>query len=124
MSRARTLLFAYIAALHALVVVLIVRPAWVGTILEHAGLKSPAQFYEERLAAHLLTDRVVPAGAVVFVGDRQVQGLDVASVASVAVNYGIGGDTTVGVLRRLPLYASLTRARAVVLEVGTNDLAA
>jgi lysophospholipase L1-like esterase len=122
-SCAKVLLIAYIAALHGLVVVLVLWPAWIGTIAEHVGLKSRDAFYKEKLAGHLLADGTVPAGAALFIGDSQIQGLDAASVAPAAVNYGIGGDTTMGVLRRMPLYDSLARTRVVVLEVGTNDLA-
>ncbi|MBA1446929.1 MAG: hypothetical protein FE835_18930 [Gammaproteobacteria bacterium] len=39
-----------------------------------------------------------------------------------SVNYGIASDTTVGILNRLPEYKSLDKARAVVLQVGVNDL--
>jgi len=38
------------------------------------------------------------------------------------VNFGIGKDTTVGVMYRLPKYHSIKSARAVVLAIGFNDL--
>jgi lysophospholipase L1-like esterase len=121
--RWKFLLITYVAALHGIVAVIVLRPAWIGTIAEHVGLKSRDAFYQEKLAGHLLGDASVPAGAAIFIGDSQIQGLDVTSVVPLAVNYGIGGDTTAGVLRRMPLYDSLTRAGVVVLEVGSNDLA-
>lgn len=124
MSSAKLLLILYIAALHAALAALVFAPATVGGILMRVGLMPRGSFYQDMLAYQLLSDRFVPTDAVIFVGDSQIQGLDVDSVASRAANYGIGGDTTAGVLRRLPLYASLDRARTVVLEVGTNDLAA
>ena len=68
-------------------------------------------------------DATVPEGAVVFIGDSITQGLAVAAVTSPAVNFGIGRDTSAGVLRRLPDYGSLSRARLVVLAIGVNDLA-
>ena len=46
----------------------------------------------------------------------------VTEVAARGINYGIGGDTTEGVLARLPEYNSLGRAAAVVLAIGDNDL--
>jgi lysophospholipase L1-like esterase len=38
------------------------------------------------------------------------------------VNYGIGSDTTLGVLKRLPDYRSIDRASVVLLAIGINDM--
>jgi len=67
-------------------------------------------------------DGNVPDRAVVFIGDSLTQGLCTEAVACPSVNYGIGSDTTVGVLGRLAGYRSLERASAVVLAIGVNDL--
>ncbi len=67
-------------------------------------------------------DGNVPDRAVVFIGDSLTQGLCTDAVACPSVNYGIGSDTTVGVLGRLGEYGSLKRASAVVLAIGVNDL--
>ncbi|MEZ5727932.1 MAG: GDSL-type esterase/lipase family protein [Burkholderiaceae bacterium] len=64
----------------------------------------------------------VPRGAVIFLGDSMVQGLATAAVAPLGVNYGIGGETTEGLLRRLPRYHSLARAAGIVIASGVNDL--
>lgn len=74
------------------------------------------------LRYHLRMDGNVPDGAVVFVGDSLTQGLCADAVACPSVNYGIGSDTTVGVLERLPKYRCVSRASAVVLAIGSNDL--
>lgn len=71
---------------------------------------------------HERVDGNVPDGAVIFIGDSITQGLAVVAVAPLAVNYGIGKDTTVGVLKRIPLYRSLPRAEVIVLAIGVNDL--
>ncbi|HDP35802.1 MAG TPA: hypothetical protein ENN29_11915, partial [Candidatus Hydrogenedentes bacterium] len=71
---------------------------------------------------HGRMDGNVPEGAVLFIGDSITQGLCVAAVSARGVNYGIGSDTTAGVLERLPLYRSMERAAAVVLAIGVNDL--
>ena len=71
---------------------------------------------------HKRMDGSVPEGAVLFIGDSITQGLCVAAVCQHGVNYGIGSDTTAGVIERLPLYASVERAAAVVLAIGVNDL--
>jgi len=67
-------------------------------------------------------DGNVPDGSVLFIGDSLVQGLCTDAVACPSVNYGIGQDTTIGVLTRLPQYRSLLRASALVLEIGANDM--
>ncbi len=59
-----------------------------------------------------------PDKSVVFVGDSLTQSLYVDAVARPSVNYGIGGDTTVGVLGRLPEYRSILCASAVVMAIG------
>lgn len=71
---------------------------------------------------HGRMDGSVPEGAVLFIGDSITQGLCVAAICEHGVNYGIGSDTTAGVLDRLPLYSSIARAAAVVLAIGVNDL--
>jgi lysophospholipase L1-like esterase len=78
--------------------------------------------YASMLQYHMRMDGNVPDKAVVFVGDSLVQGLYTDAVASPSVNFGIGGDTTIGVLGRLPAYGSLLRASTVVLAIGVNDL--
>jgi len=37
-------------------------------------------------------------------------------------NYGIGNDTSVGVLRRIDEYRSIKRSRIIVVAIGINDL--
>lgn len=80
------------------------------------------EHYHRMLRYHLRMDGNVPDGAVVFVGDSLTQGLCADAVACPSVNYGIGSDTTVGVLERLPKYRCVSRASAVVLAIGSNDL--
>lgn len=68
------------------------------------------------------TDPQVAAGAVLLIGDSIIRGIpDDLPICSVCINYGIIGDTTKGILVRLPRYTSLKRARAVVLEGGINN---
>ncbi len=81
-----------------------------------------SEHYTRMMRYHEYMDGSVPAGAVLFVGDSITQGLCTAAVCGAGVNYGIGSDTTVGVLGRLPKYASMDRAAAVVVAIGVNDL--
>lgn len=78
--------------------------------------------YTRMMKYHGYMDGSVPAGAVLFIGDSITQGLCVAAVCDRGVNYGIGSDTTLGVIERLPKYGSVDRARAVVVAIGVNDL--
>lgn len=78
--------------------------------------------YKTMITYHQRMDDSVPNNAVIFIGDSITQGLAVSAVTPLAVNYGIGRDTTAGVLERIPLYCSLTRAEATVLAIGVNDL--
>lgn len=80
------------------------------------------QHFHRMLRYHARMDGNVPDGAVIFIGDSIMQGLCVSAVATPSVNYGIGSDTTVGVLKRLPVYKSIRRARAVVIAIGINDM--
>ena len=78
--------------------------------------------YRRMMVYHERMDSSVPEGAILFIGDSITQGLCVAAVCERGVNYGIGSDTTVGVLQRLPRYTSISRASAVALAIGVNDL--
>lgn len=88
------------------------------------GLINPpesTQYYEAMLGSHLQLDGSVEAGSIIFLGDSLTQGLNVAAVSNRAINYGIGMDTTVGLLQRIPKYQSLNRASVIVIAIGVND---
>ena len=74
-----------------------------------------AKFYRQ-------VDGTVPEGAVLFIGDSITQGMAVSAVTPLSVNLGIARDTSAGVLRRVPDYQALSRARAAVLAIGVNDI--
>ncbi|MCB1754708.1 MAG: hypothetical protein KDJ38_04255 [Gammaproteobacteria bacterium] len=78
--------------------------------------------YTEMLEYHKRMDANVPPNSIVFIGDSLIQGLYVQAAHDKAVNFGIGNDTVVGVLKRLPWYRSLENASAIVLQIGVNDL--
>ncbi len=81
-----------------------------------------SEHFQRMTTYHKRMDGNVPDGAVLFIGDSITQGLCVSAVCAYGVNYGIGSDTTAGVIERLPWYASAARAGAVVLAIGVNDL--
>jgi lysophospholipase L1-like esterase len=81
------------------------------------------EYYHRLVRYHNRMDGNVPDGSVIFIGDSITQGLCVSAVAPLSVNYGIGGDTTVGVLNRLSIYQSMNRASVIVMAIGINDMA-
>lgn len=83
---------------------------------------APTRYYRDMVWLQGQTDSQVPGNAVLFIGDSITQGLFVSRVAACGVNYGVAGDTTDGVLRRLQVYGSLGSAGAVILAIGVNDL--
>ena len=78
--------------------------------------------YLSMLAYHSRIDKQIPDGATVFIGDSITQSLAVSNVAANSFNFGIGSDTTYGVLQRLDTYRHLHRAKTIVLAIGINDL--
>ena len=75
-----------------------------------------------QISFQLRQDQNAPECSVVFFGASQIQGLLVSAITCPALNFGIGGDTTEGLLERLPRYVSPQSARAIVLNIGGNDL--
>ena len=75
-------------------------------------------FYRRMVASHVRQDAQVAPHAVYLIGDSHIQGL---CSLGLGVNYGIGSDTTDGVVARIGKYASLTNAAKVFLEIGCND---
>ncbi len=84
--------------------------------------KQASQHYYEMLAYHKRLDGNIPDNAVIFIGDSLTQSLAVAAISPLSVNYGIGNDTSIGVLRRIDEYRSIKRSRIIVVAIGINDL--
>jgi lysophospholipase L1-like esterase len=87
--------------------------------LEDRGYGS---FGERLHRDHLLKDRSVGDGRILLIGDSHAAALDQARLGALAVNYGIGGETMLGVSEQLPSYRAVQSARAIVLIAGFNDL--
>jgi lysophospholipase L1-like esterase len=75
-------------------------------------------YYESLLNIQLRQDLQVSDGSVVMIGDSHTQGI----IYPRFINYGIGSDTTFGVINRINKYDSLKNAKHVVLMIGVNDL--
>ena len=119
---------AYLIGVHILLAVVLLKSDFIDRVEHKLGIHKTAeppeitQHYHRMLHYHRRMDGNVPEGAILFIGDSITQGLCVSAIASPAVNYGIGSDTTTGVLQRLPYYNSIGRASAVVLAIGINDM--
>lgn len=86
------------------------------------GKEELSYHYKNMLTLHLRGDPLVPKGSIFLIGDSITQGLCSTCIAPDVANYGIGTDTTYGMLSRLPQYESLKYAKAVMLAVGVNDI--
>lgn len=126
-SMTKPLIIIWLIGLHAFAAIALLKTDLPYRIDRKLGLNliSPqtmGPFYENMLGSHLQMDGSVAAGSVIFLGDSITQGLNVTAVTHPAINYGIGMDTTEGLLKRIPLYQSLFRASKIVLNIGINDL--
>jgi lysophospholipase L1-like esterase len=73
--------------------------------------------------AHAKLDASVPPGATLFLGDSHTQFMPVSAVAALAVNYGIARQRSDQLLRSVETYRAASTARAVVVLIGSNDVA-
>ena len=117
----------YLVFIHILLALALVKSDFltrVGNRLGYTANVEPeiTQHFEYMERYYERMDPNVPSGSAIFIGDSITQGLCVSAVFTPSVNYGIGSDTTLGILKRLPKYKSLNRASIVILEVGVNDL--
>jgi lysophospholipase L1-like esterase len=121
----RGALWVYVALLHVVVLVVVLKTNFLQLAGKTIGVTPPDEWNSglvTRILQQAKIDRTVPAGRVILIGDSMVAQLDATMVASDAVNFGIVGDTTHTLLARLPVVRSIQHSRAVVLEIGVNDL--
>ena len=59
---------------------------------------------------------------ILFIGDSHIQGLNTSAITARALNFGIGGDTSKGLLQRISTYGDLNKFNCVVVEIGFNDI--
>jgi lysophospholipase L1-like esterase len=92
--------------------------AWWDYLNEHAS----EYYVHQMLAFNARIDLNLPTGSVLFYGDSMVQGLAVANAADIAINYGVGHATSQHVYQQLRNHRNVSRAKAVVIAVGINDI--
>lgn len=118
----KQIFLSYLALIHLFLGVILLKSDFISRLQSELGFTMPDEHYRRMLIIHKSMDRIVPEKAVILIGDSLIQRLAGAAVSPLSINFGIGGDTTEGVLQRIPEYQSLKRAKAIVLLVGYNDL--
>lgn len=86
---------------------------------------TPSTYQAQRTYTQGVIAQNTPPGSLVHIGDSLTECFDVQNVSPYGVNFGIGEDTAEAILYRLSLanyVPVLTRARAVSLMVGINNL--
>ncbi len=116
---------AYLATIHFLLAFMVWTSDFFVLVKQKIGIslgQEITEHYKTMVRFHVRIDGNVPDMSVVFIGDSLTQGLCTDAIVYPSVNYGIGTDTTLGVLARIPKYQSLFRASVIVLAIGVNDL--
>ena len=112
----------YVLAMHLLIVLILVKSDFIDRVKsEISEGEEITVHYQRMMTYHERIDKNVPTGSYLFIGDSLIQGLSVNAVSENSVNYGIGSDTTIGLLQRLKIYDSINRASAVFILIGVND---
>ena len=125
MQTLRKLGVVYLLMLHVLLALVLAKSDFIEKVGYKLGVSTIPElsaYYDRITTYHFRMDGNVPDGATLFIGDSITQGLATSAIANPSVNYGIGSDTTLGVLNRIRKYESLNRADTVVLAIGVNDL--
>ena len=93
---------------------------------EEELLGAMAEYYESKVAQFAEENKNIVPGEteVVFIGDSLTDGCDISLYYPEykAFNRGIGGDTTIGLEKRLDVSIYDIQPRAVVMLIGANNL--
>lgn len=125
-SKKNIIFFAYIFTLHLLILFLISKTYTFKVFLEEIGFDkkehNESQFYLSTLAHQLRIDGTSNEQSFVFFGDSLTQGLNTSAIINRSENYGIGFDTSAGLLERFSHYRSGRHSRNIFICIGTNDI--
>jgi lysophospholipase L1-like esterase len=114
----------YIIILHIILLVLMVKTNAI-ELFEQKFFNQPQKMdirYRNTHAYYLRVDKNLTANKTIFIGDSHVQGLATIEVSPTSVNFGIGNDTTDGLIDRISDYDSILSAKNIVIAIGINDL--
>ncbi|MCP4485189.1 MAG: hypothetical protein GY823_11605 [Flavobacteriaceae bacterium] len=123
MTKNKFIFISYVFFLHFFLALILVKSDFIERVETKFNLNNNeiTHFYYQMITYQSRVDKNLPANSILFIGDSLTQGLAVSAVTPKGVNYGIGKDTSLGVLNRLTIYNSLDTAEAVVLAIGHND---
>ena len=113
----------YLICVHFVLLIVLVKSDFINKVLMKLDIQQSeiSRHYQIMTSFHQRIDKNTASESIIFIGDSHIQGLAVSAVAANAVNYGIGGDTSFGVMARLRVYKSLSSSKAVILAIGFND---
>jgi len=122
----RLLFIVYLLLFHLFVGIVIVKTDILVRIQNKLGFTTEQEemtpFYYAMVEFHSRVDANTPDHSIIFLGDSLIQGLAISSIASPSINFGIGNDTTWGLIQRIPYYSSISKSKAIVIAIGVNDL--
>ena len=107
-----------IAAIIAMIAGFIAAQAY----LPRSACDNNTNFIETQKGHLRRLDRASSNGRIVFLGSSTFQGLDTSAITPLGLNLSMGSDTLSNLVRRASEYRSLATARAVVINIGLNDL--
>ncbi len=114
----------YILLLHAFLLYILVGMNVGKYLLVASGVVQRdeiTQHYKRMVAHQKRIDAHVPENSILFFGDSIVQGLCTHAISNDIINFGIGTDTTKGLLDRIGEYESLKTAKSIFFYIGGND---
>lgn len=126
-SKLKILVFIYLFVIHVFIILYFYNNDFLNDLIFEGDIYSEAEIlnsecYKTQLTFSKRVDENINSDVVVFIGDSLIKGVAVTTVHNNSVNFGIGNDTTVGVLKRVSQYASIKKSKLVVISVGLNDL--
>jgi len=125
-KKIKILIWLYLILIHVFLSIVLVKTDAISRVYEKLGINVAknelSRHYHIMVGFHNRINKNMNAGSVVFIGDSITQGLAVSEVSDKSVNFGIGGDTTLGVITRLGEYTALDKSQLIVLAIGINDL--
>ena len=122
----KTTFIIYLLFLHAFVGIAVVKTDIISRLQVKLGYEKTrpelTSHYQTMFAFHKRVDKNIPDKSIIFIGDSITQGLAVSAIFPKSINFGIGQDTTVGVIKRIPFYNAISQTKMIVIAIGLNDL--
>lgn len=112
----------YAAILIAAIITMIAGFIAAQAYLSRSACDNNTSFIETQNGHLRRLDRASSNGRIVFLGSSTFQGLDTSAITPLGLNLSTGSDTLSNLVRRASDYRSLATARAVVINIGLNDL--